>query len=240
MKYYRIKPDYSDEKQNYLEASHKWSLPGVSCNICNQIWSNVGIEYPSIDISEMAFSKKLEKGWVASLAEFESFQTEIGKTFAEYKIFPPGTEFGCLVGKEVGRKSGYFNDFIWNLPWTIIMNEIALNKLQIEKLNLPQTIKPIIKFKTQPQKIYEFEVLPLGNLLNTIYENSQDKACLGCGRIGGSMPSEIVVEKKSIPDDLDIFRLSNFSTIIVTTERFVETVNRLELRGALFNEIKII
>lgn len=240
MKYYEIKPDYSDEKQNYLEAVHKWGLPGVSCNVCNQIWSNVGIEYPSIDISELSISKKLENGWVAPLSELKSFQSKIRNTFTEYKIFPPGTEFGCLVGKEVGRKRGYFNDFIWNSPWTIIIGETTLDKLHVKEINLPQTNEPIIKFKTQPQKVYEFEVLPFGNLLNPIYENSRDIACLGCERIGVSMPREIVVEKVSIPIDLDVFRLTNFSTIIVVTERFVEAVKRHELKGAIFNEIKVI
>lgn len=240
MKYYQIKPDYSDKKQNYLEATHKWGLPGVSCNICNQVWSNVGIQYPSVDISELSISEELEEGWVASLSELKSFQTEIRTAFPEYHILPPGSEFGCLIGKEVGKKSGYFNDFIWNLPWTIILRENTLDKLHFEKLKLPKTIEPIIKFKTQPQKIYEFEILPFGNLLNPIFENNRDNACLGCDRIGVSMPHEILVEKETIPIDLDIFRLTNFSTIIVITERLVEAAKRLQLKGAIFNEIKVI
>ena len=54
------------------------------------------------------------------------------------------------------------------------------------------------------------------------------------------MPHEILVEKETIPIDLDIFRLTNFSTIIVITERLVEAAKRLQLKGAIFNEIKVI
>lgn len=239
MKYYKIKPDYSDEKQNYLEATHKWGLPGVSCSVCNQIWSNTGIEYPSVDISRLRIGKQLEKGWVASLEVLENLKSEIRKAFPSYVILLPGTSFGCLVGKEVGKKLGYFNDFIWNMPWTVVVKERVLDKLKSANLNLPEIIEPKINFKRQTQKIYEFEIVPIGKLLNPIYEKENDIACLGCGRVGVSMPEKIIIEKKSLPNNCDIFRLSNFTTIVLVSERFFESVKKFELKGILFEEVEI-
>jgi hypothetical protein len=41
----------------------------------------------------------------------------------------------------------------------------------------------------------------------------------------------------SLPADLDLFRVGNFATVIVGTERFMETVRRLELDGLTFREL---
>lgn len=240
MKYYKIKPDYSDEKQNYLEASHKWGLPGVSCNICNQIWSSIGIEYPSVDISELQIAKQLENGWVANLNVLEDLKKEIKRAYPTCEILEPGTSFGSLVGKEVGRKSGYFNDFIWNMPWTIVIKKEASDKLKSAELNLPMTIEPNIKFKTQPETLYEFELPLNGKLSNPIYEAGNETACSGCGRIGASMPEKIIVERSLLADNCDIFRLTNFATIILVTENFVDCVKNFGLKGILFEQVEII
>ncbi|CAM3281789.1 hypothetical protein COSO111634_09950 [Corallococcus soli] len=37
----------------------------------------------------------------------------------------------------------------------------------------------------------------------------------------------------------DLFRLVDFTTLIIATERFVEAVNRLGLEGVVFKEVPV-
>lgn len=239
MKFYEIKPNYSDEKQNFLDAAHRWGLPGVSCSVCDQIWAGCGLEYPSVDISELLFAGRLEEGWVASLEEFEYFKSEIQRSFPECQYLQPGTRFGNLVGDEVGKKSGHLNDFMFHMHWTVVVKGTALEKLRSARLNLPKTIEATINFKTIPEVLFEFEIPPIGTLINPIYEGGINEACSACGRIGVSKPEKIIVEKSSLLKKLDIFRLRNFATMVLVSERFVESVNKLNLSGAIFKKVEL-
>ncbi len=51
---------------------------------------------------------------------------------------------------------------------------------------------------------------------------------------------KILIDGLSIPDDVDIFRVSNFTTIILVTEKFVETITNLNIKGVIFEEVKTI
>ena len=63
------------------------------------------------------------------------------------------------------------------------------------------------------------------------------KRCEKCGRLGVSVPKPLVLDVASLPMDRDIFRLEDFSTFIVVTERFVEASTRLEIEDLAFVEL---
>ncbi len=51
---------------------------------------------------------------------------------------------------------------------------------------------------------------------------------------------EPILEAASLPQDLDLFRLSDFTTVLVGTERFVEAVRRLGFeQDILFRELPV-
>jgi hypothetical protein len=41
-----------------------------------------------------------------------------------------------------------------------------------------------------------------------------------------------------MPEDLDVFRLADWSTLIIASERMVDAVRRLELDGVVFHELE--
>ncbi|MBN1208979.1 MAG: hypothetical protein JXB05_29245 [Myxococcaceae bacterium] len=53
-----------------------------------------------------------------------------------------------------------------------------------------------------------------------------------CGRLGARRPERLILEGASLPEQVDLFRLTDFETTLVGTERFVEAVRRLGLDGA--------
>ena len=48
-----------------------------------------------------------------------------------------------------------------------------------------------------------------------------------CERDDSALPDDPILDVATLPADLDLFRLAGFLTVIIGTERFVETVRRL-------------
>jgi len=44
-----------------IDATHTWRLPGVRCHTCGATWSDVGHDYPSVDLSLLPGHRELEK-----------------------------------------------------------------------------------------------------------------------------------------------------------------------------------
>ncbi|HEY0050409.1 MAG TPA: double-CXXCG motif protein, partial [Pyrinomonadaceae bacterium] len=143
-------------------------------------------------------------------------------------------------GHSVGRAAGQLSGFVWRAWWTISLESNALQKLVNAPLNLPVAVKAELKFKKDVQEVFEFDLPLKGELINGVYDGIQIKYCYACGRDSASKPEEILINRLSIPDDTDIFRVANFTTIILATERFVETVTNLNIKGAVFEEVKIV
>jgi uncharacterized double-CXXCG motif protein len=236
MKIYQIKEDSFSSEVGYIDAVHKWGLPGVDCPVCNCIWSAVGLEYPSIDLSNFAGEKLYRQARPEKLDVFLDLRKKIADAFPELPLLDPGTEFGHSVGRAAGRLSG----FVWRAWRTISLESDALQKLVNAPLNLPVAVKAELKFKKDVQEVFEFDLPLKGELINGVYDGIQIKYCHACGRDSASKPEEILINRLSIPDDTDIFRVANFTTIILATERFVETVTNLNIKGAVFEEVKIV
>ncbi|HEX8441893.1 MAG TPA: double-CXXCG motif protein [Archangium sp.] len=47
----------------------------------------------------------------------------------------------------------------------------------------------------------------------------------------------LLLEASSLPDHLEVFRLEDFSTLVVCTERFAEVCQRLGLDGIAFHPL---
>jgi hypothetical protein len=85
--------------------------------------------------------------------------------------------------------------------------------------------------------IFEFELLPLGLLENLDIEFHP---CGLCGRVPAILPSGIRLVAGSVKGHIDIFRVQNFPTVIMATDRFVEAVQELGLTGLGFKEVRVL
>jgi hypothetical protein len=53
------------------------------------------------------------------------------------------------------------------------------------------------------------------------------------------MPEEPVLAAASLPASIDLFRLANFTPMLIASNRLVESVRRLKLDGVLFQEVPV-
>lgn len=233
MKIYCVREILRDNGE--IHGSHRWGLPGVTCPVCHETWAGSGLEYPSIDLSELPEEALFREARRESLKEYLRLKDMITKAFPSIKKLKPGTSFGPLVGRTIGEISG----FVWNLPWTVTLTGEALRGLKSRKLSLPVGVPPILEANNKSPELFELELLPYGKLLNGIYPPGLG-FCYACGRDAATMPQRLVVEYSSIPQEIDLFRLSNFTTLILATERFVESVGALNIEGAFFEVVDLV
>jgi len=236
-KLFQVCPDNEWRMKYTIDARHKWSLPGLRCSVCHQTWSNTGLAYPEIELSSLLNNKRYLDSWPVPLDAFTSLCEPLMPLVPDGALLLPGTNFGPLIGKSKGE----FGDFIWPIDWWLLIQKTALARLKETSLSLPVAVKAQIKTQEKSKvEMMEFQIMPHGKIAPASFDAAIGKLCSGCGRREFPMLQKVVVELNSISRGVDLFRLSNFTTIILATEKFVDAVERLHLSDILFREVETI
>ncbi|MBC8030041.1 MAG: hypothetical protein H7Z16_08010 [Pyrinomonadaceae bacterium] len=226
---------YSASDVEQLRVNRKWGLPGVKCSVCHVTWATIGVAYPSVDLSTLPEEKQYRRLWPVPLDELEDRRRPLLDLLPNGLVPPPGTDLGPLVG--TGR--GAFCDFVWVDPWTLLAQPEVLERLRKSEVHLPRSVPALITFKkANIRELVELELEPRTLMARAAFPNEVHQ-CRACGRNDATMPENIVVQRSTIPSDVDIFRDRLMTTLILATDRFVESVNRLELSGLEFREVDI-
>ncbi|HEX8538223.1 MAG TPA: double-CXXCG motif protein, partial [Cystobacter sp.] len=86
-------------------------------------------------------------------------------------------------------------------------------------------------------ELLELELLPVGRLHPECLPPERKPPCARCGRRGIRLPENLLLDAATLPLDLDVFRLEDFSTVILCTERFANACLHLELDGVTFHPL---
>jgi hypothetical protein len=86
--------------------------------------------------------------------------------------------------------------------------------------------------------LFELEIEPRARLAEVLLPLGAVQ-CHACGRRGGILPEEIVIERSTVPRGLDVFRVRDFTTLILVTEKFVQAAIALELTDILTREVNV-
>lgn len=218
-----------------IDATHKWFLPGVICLACKSTWGNVGLEYPSVDLSSLDNERAYQAPRPVAWSKFESLREPVARLMGPDALLLPGTHFGQLVGKAKGR---FTADFAWVNLWTLLATAESFSYLKDRFPNL-KGVTPELTF-TGPDRptLLELELEPQGEVVLPPQSNGAG-VCETCGRDPSSLPDRIVIAKSSIPQDLHLFRARNFTTVLLATERFVKAVQDLGFVGLNFEEVTV-
>jgi uncharacterized double-CXXCG motif protein len=140
----------------------------------------------------------------------------------------------------VGTASGSFGAFFFQNPWTLLVRSDALAKLQAESLRGLKGCRTQLRFRQKnPPELLELEIHPHGRLHPDCTPRDRPPPCPMCGRDSFRLPEELLLEAATLPADIDLFRLANFLTVLVCTERLAEAVQRLELNEIVFREVPL-
>ena len=217
------------------DTTHEWGLPGVECSACGCTWGTTGLEYPAIDLESLPNNGGYCDPWPVSVPLYQELERAIFNSFPQLNVLLPGAQFGASVGKAYGELDG----FVWGAWWTTLMEEDALEKLRECDLLLPPTVEAELHFTNprQSKRIFEFDLPLTARLANGIYDPDEVRLCSVCRRDSASMPARPVIQTDPSGTNPDIFRVANFTTLIVVSEKFVDAVSRLGIDGAAFGEL---
>jgi uncharacterized double-CXXCG motif protein len=234
MNYFIVDEDRASGYTGDVDGSYKWRLPGVICPLCKAIWGG-GYMYPSVDLTPVAALADFETARPEPLEEYERLCELVRPLLPPGGVLTPGSNFGPFVGKGVGR----FGPFVMPVPWLMMVQREALEKLQAEGVQGLKGCRTELRFRqrTSPE-LLDLELLPVARLHPDCLP-PRPPPCSRCGRDAVSLPKVRLLDAATAPSDLDLFRLIQFSGVIVCTERFVDACRRLGLDGLSFQPLPL-
>jgi uncharacterized double-CXXCG motif protein len=184
---------------------------------------------------------------VLALADFETARAE---PIEEYErlcelikpLLPRGAKLepGTHLGPFVGRAQGSFGQLVMPLPWVLLVKLEALEKLQAQGLRGLKGVRTQLRFRQRNSpELLELELLPVGRLHPDCLPPGREPPCPRCGREDLTLPDDMLLDAATLPRDVDVFRLEDFSTVMVCTERFVEACLHLGLGGVIFRPLSM-
>lgn len=234
MRYFNIREDRSSGYTGEVSARHKWGLPGIlNCPGCKASWGTGSNAYPSVDLTPVAGLADFEEPRAEPIEEYERLCELVRPLLPSGAVLVPGTDLGPLVGRAQGR----FGPLVSPYPWWLLVQREALEKLQAEGLRGLKGCPTRLRFRQRDApELLELEVLPVGRAHPDCLPPNRKPPCPRCGRQGLTRPKDkdMLLDLSTVDSGLDLFRLEDFSTAIVCTERFVEACNRLGLDGVTF------
>lgn len=238
MKFYWLRPVEPSHRRytGQYNAAHKWSLPGIHCPTCDATWSDGSDAYPGADLSMLVeqakFSARLEQDYT----EYERLRALVRPLVPAGVPLWPGSAFGPLVGSARGA----FGQLVMQYGWILLIRREALEQLQTQGVRGLRGCRTELRFRQKrAPELLELQIEPSGLLHPECLPPDRAPPCAKCGRDGFRRPEHLVLDAASLPEDRDLFRLANFSTMLVGTERFVDTVQRLGFEEVAFRELPV-
>ncbi|TSC23090.1 double-CXXCG motif protein [Corallococcus sp. Z5C101001] len=220
-----------------FDAAPKWGLPGIKdCPGCGATWASWGDHYPSVDLSDLPERQAFEEARPEPFHEFVRLRELIRPLAPPNVALSPGTSFGPLVG----RASGQFAPFSGLESCWILVRRDAFDSLQAAGVRGLLGCKTELRFRQKtPPDILELQLEPRGLLHPDCFPPDLAPPCTTCGRLGLRLPEDPILDGTSLPTDTDLFRLGNYSTVLIGTDRFKDAVEQGGWTGISFRELPV-
>ncbi|RKG98787.1 hypothetical protein D7X74_39940 [Corallococcus sp. CA047B] len=236
MTFFELHPAEGPRFSGFLDGSHRWGLPGGLCPVCEASRGGLGEAYPSVDLSGWSLRKELAEARQVPLEEYERLRRMLRPQIPFDAPLLPGAGFGLFSGKATGKWGALHLPY----PWLLVMQRDAMERLRDEEGIELRTSEMDLRFRAKAVvELLEIEVHPHGRLHDSCFPSGRERPCGRCGRQGGSLPKALSLDGRTLVAGQDLFRLEDYTTVIIATERFAEAVKRLGLEGVVFKEVPV-
>jgi hypothetical protein len=207
-------------------------LPGLTSAACGHTWAQVGVCLPSAALPD-DIAARLVDPWPVPLGAFRLLRADVAVYVPEAASFPPGGEFGSLVGSIKGSVA----ELVWVTGWTLLFNQDVLTALQPRnplgfKLPLSE-----VKVEGAPEvRLSEPEVPYIADIR---LDPSTPPACPTCGQRSVKVPDALVLERDPGPEAPCLFRGRELTTLLFCNAAFRDLAMELGWRGAKFTPVPV-
>jgi uncharacterized double-CXXCG motif protein len=239
MKFFEVLEDTSTPQTGAIDGASRWCIPSIECAVCGG-YGGLGESYPTVNLNDLPERTVLEEPrslQSVSLEEYHRLRELLRSRVPAGAPLEPGTQLGPVSGKASGR----FGDFFFQAPWTLWASPSAVEKLQAEGVRGLRGAPGTLRYRGKtPPNLLELELLIRGNLHPSCFPADWQPPCARCGSNRNGYPAEpAALKAETLPEDVDLFRLHEFKTVILASERFANAVTRLHLEGLTFRELPV-
>jgi uncharacterized double-CXXCG motif protein len=191
--------------------------------------------YPSADLSSLPERKQYEKPRPEPFDEFARLRELVRP------LVPPGAQLrpGAALGPLVGTATGTFSPLFFYFVEMPLIHREALEQLQSTGVQGLKGFPTELRFRQkQHPELLELEILPQGRL-HPDCTPARPPACRKCERDYFPRPDAPILDAASLPKNTDLFRLSDFESMFIGTERLVDAVRRLKLDEVDIRELPV-
>ena len=241
MKLFEILPDEDFRGDYDIDATHRWSIPGVKCNVCGWTGATVGGAYPTVLLPPGVPGEPYTKAWPVEPGRLEELTKPIRSLVAQELPVGAGTEFGPLEGN--GR--GKFGDAAWLNYSTLLLSQSAVAKLENRGVRRLRLAKPNIVLRSKkPFSYLEIEIEPRLRLDPAFLPGDAMQLCPSCGLLNmhrdkSGWDEDPVVLISSMPPGCLLSRIVGLEGNLVASEEFVEAVRSLGFSDITFREMRV-
>ncbi|WP_043709173.1 double-CXXCG motif protein [Corallococcus macrosporus] len=238
MRFYRVEGDAASRFTGDLSrAAHKWGLPGVEpCAACGVGGGWAGLQYPCVDLSgfSKAELKPYSDPWPVPFEVFARLRERIRTLAPEGAVLEPGTRLGPLTGTAAGAFGP-----ITLQDWTLVARDDALAALHGAGLQGLTGCRLDVTFRDKsPPVLRELQLALHGRIHPDCFTQPRASNCAKCGSEASErLPDTYWLAQETLPTQVDLFRLRDYPTLIIATERTVDAADRLKLEGVTFQPV---
>jgi uncharacterized double-CXXCG motif protein len=162
-----------------------------------------------------AEQKKLSDAWPVPYEEFVRLRELVRP------LVPPGAELKPVAtfGPLTGTATGYFGQLFMQNPWSLYLRREALEKLQAAGIRGLRGCPLAVRFrqKNHPE-LLDLQLELRGRFHPDCLPKNRESPCPTCGRDKGyTLPQPSLLAAASLPEDLDVFRLADWSSLILAS-----------------------
>ena len=147
---------------------------------------------------------------------------------------------GALFGPLEGWAQGHFAQIHMLEGTTVILRRDALDRLRAEGFQHLKAVRTGLRFRRKDApELWELDLELQGLFHPDCLPPGTVEPCAGCGCYRFSLPARPLLDRGSLPEHLDVFRLRHFANLFVVSERFADTLRRLGFEEFALRELPV-
>lgn len=192
---------------NIDRVEHQCGLPGVHCPECGEVWSSMGLSYPTVSCG--AVGPETREPDVVEFSRFVELRNRLRQKIG--RVVAPGTSFGAplIYWDDTPEEIEFYGS------WDIFIREGSRAEDFFKQIGLPYVqARTAAKLGQASAVVLAPEIPVLEGLVTT------EPACAFCRRFG-TVPDSLALRlERAIP----VFRLLEYPTVIVWREDLLDTL----------------